>query len=221
MTKVGAHWYYDFTEETRNGFQIENICKDLYKELDYLSDKEFMIVPRGKSRIFHIDEGTFTKVKQDATVYNLNTFLDAYNNGKNPFKTYSYNNNHWTDQFGYSRVTRKLSSEVSITQKDGSVKWYQDYTKEFDILLLESDERFPIQKLFERVEESVGQIGHSERKERNIQELEDRVGKDVFYLNLSLSITSTGFLGMGSSYIKATYLKKVDDYPIKINKESK
>jgi len=238
-TKVGCHWYYDFNNNTRNGFNLSQIYNK--EDFSFLVNKKFNIVPKGKSRVYYSLSGreiplekineyssvdnsySFTKIKSHATEFDLDLLFDIYCNSKYPFSTY-YFYSYSVSGLGWhgngSREIEKQCADYDVENSKGEIEYREDYCKEFDIVTIDGRERFNLNRIFYKETSSLGEM-----ESRNISNLEERQNrylndKTKFKVTFSVGTSRSGIFSVGYPYYKVEYLQlRKDVKPIEVIKE--
>ena len=242
MTKVGSHWYYDFNEKTRNGLTLYNLFTK--EEFPFLMDKQFYIVPRGMKRIYKIDfndkitkkipilnkdgeeigyqlekDMDFTKIKEHATVYNINKLFDVYMIRNNHLYCKFYYTEHITGLGWHgngSMEIEKQSCMYDVEQKDGKEVQVEGKYKDFDLITIDGKERYKINDIFTLEKDNLGYFAsrHSwetpEEQDARRKEKEDKILNSSlnYFVTFSVGMERTGLFGSMDIYHKVEYLKR-------------
>lgn len=222
-TKVGCHWFYAFTKETRNGLTLHNFYT--YDDFEELKNKQFYIVPRNKSRVFFVDpenrkyssennkftnspEYELTKIKEHATTYTLENLFEIYCN-----PIYNLREKHYyftTVDCGWSGGRREIEvqsgTDFDIEQKDGTVQYIEKYCYDFDLLSTE-DERFRINDIFYEEERWLANLGDSKDEDIDKKVEEIKNNKNNFFVTTRVKSNSS-FWSMGTPSIECVYLHR-------------
>jgi hypothetical protein len=239
MTKVGSHWYYEFNEETRNGFTLHKLYK--YEDFLFLLNKKFYIVPRGMKKVYYHDEleqkdiqtpiindegeeigyttkydYDFTKIKEHATVYDIEKLFINYMYRKNPLymKTYctSYAD---VGCYGGRREVLTQNCDYYVEQSNGEIIEVAHKYKDFDLLTIDGLERYKINDVFDHVDTSLGNLGSNYYSEEEHKKRQDSIKNDPrnFFVSFGISISGGSMFSLGTPYYRVDYLRKYNRKP--------
>jgi len=206
-TKCGEHWYYDFNKDTKNGFTLYQFYT--LDDFPFLKDKKFYIVPYGKSKVYHMKKDQYTKIKEHATIYILQTLFDAYMYSPNHFSTLYYYRHYET--VGWNLVEREFvtigNGYITIENKNKEIMYHDNYCRSFQLVTIDGLERYTMNYMFEQEERSIGNLNDQE-KTKTIQ---DKLLHDSTKFRVTFNIAHGGSIWNSYIYEKATYLQRRDD----------
>jgi len=215
QTKIGCHWFYEFTKDTERGFSLYSLYS--LEDFSFLKNKKFYIVPRGKSNVYFVesDECNFTKNKKHATLLTLNEFFYVYCNRRNGFmyKTFCDNYTH-IGFYGSNHIYTSQNSDKDVEQKNGEIKYCEKYVKNFDILTEDKKDRYKINFSFEQVDRDLAPLDNSYHNYLIDKQNSILNDKNNFFVTFSIKTRSRDLFSTRHLYYNASYIRFTDKKPI-------